>query len=90
MKIRSYDRILVLEKIDPENKDTGLMDPRVFTGKNNLHAVMDTSTCMWSLKYEHGIVPEAIRYRFTNFKTLLDQVGVYLKTKNIKIVEVLD
>lgn len=87
---RSTDRVLVLERIDPNQKDVGLVDPGVLTGKNRLHAVMDTGTCMWSLKYERGIIPEAIRYKFTSFKTLVDQVSTYLALKNLKIVKVLD
>lgn len=88
--MRNTDRILVLEKIDPKNKDTGMIDPQVFEGKNNLHAVMDPGTCMWSLRYERGIVPTPLRQKFTDFKTLKLQAEVYLRTKNIKIVEVKD
>ncbi len=89
MVMRSIDRIIVLERVDPK-KEVGLFDTQVFTGKNNLHAVMDQRTCMWSLKYERGLVPEAIRYKFTNFKILLDQLTSYLAMKNIRIVEIKD
>lgn len=87
--MRSIDRILLLEKIDKSNKDTGLMDPSVFTGKNNLHAVMDEK-CMWSFKYEHGHVPPQLRSKFTDFKTAKNFAENYLLTKNIKITGVID
>lgn len=87
--MKSNDRILILEKIDPKGK-TDMIDPQVFEGKNNLHAVMDPSNCMWSLKYEHGLPPEPLRSRFTNFQTAYDTATRYFTTKNIKIVEVQD
>jgi len=90
MALRSTDRILVLEKIDPKDKDVGLVDPQVFTGKNNLHVVMDPTTCMWSFKYEHGAVPPNLRNTFTNFKMAKEHAEIYLMSKKIKIVEVKD
>lgn len=88
--MRNTDRILVLERIDSKNKDAGMVDPGVFEGKNNLHAVMDEKTCLWSLRYERGIVPGPLRERYTDFKTLKQQTEIYLRTKNIKITEVKD
>lgn len=89
MVMKSNDRILKLEKIDPKGK-TDMVDPQVFEGKNNLHAVMDTSNCMWTCRYEHGLPPEPLRQRFTDFKTLYQHAERYFSLKNIKIVEVLD
>lgn len=88
--MRSTDRILVLEKYDPKNKDVGLIDPTVFGDKNNLHLVMDTGTLMWNFKYERGAVPPMLRERFTSFKLAKEYAELYLKSKNIKIVEVKD
>jgi hypothetical protein len=90
MALRTNDRVLVLEKIDPKNKDVGLVDPQVFEGKNNLHLVMDPSTCMWTFKYERGAVPPNLRATFTSFKRAKDHAEIYLATKNIKIVDVKD
>lgn len=87
---RSTDRILVLERVNPDNKDTGLFDPQVLSGTNKLHAVMDTRTCMWSLKYDRGIIPEALRQKFTSFRTLHEITETYLRLRNIKIVQVID
>lgn len=85
----SSDRTLKLERIDPK-KDVGLFDPEVFKGKNNLHVVMDPSTCLWSFKYERGLVPPALKDRFTSFNVAKQQAELYFATKNIRIVEVLD
>lgn len=91
MVLRRTDRILVLERIDPKGKDIGLVDPKVLGGQNNLHAVMDTTTLMWSLKYDHGLVPPAWKKsKYTSFKALREYLDDYFRNKNIKIVEVID
>lgn len=90
MAMRNTDIILKLEKYDPKQKDIGLIDPKVFNGGNNLHAVMDPNTLFWTFKYEHGHIPPALRDRFTSFKVAKNHAESYFKTKNIKIVEVLD
>ena len=89
MVMKSNDRILVLEKIDPKGK-IDMIDPTVFEGKNNLHVVMDESNCMWHLKYEHGLPPTALRGRYTNFNTAKEAADKYFSTKNVKIAQVLD
>ncbi len=88
--MRSTDRILVLERFDPKKKDVGLVDPQVFEGKNNLHLEMDTGTLMWSFRYERGTVPPSLRLKFTSFKLAKEHAEMYLKSKNIKIVEIKD
>lgn len=87
--LRKNNRVLVLERFDPKNKDHGLVDPRVFTGANNLHLLSDDKG-MWSFKYDRGIPPAPLREKFTDPKSALNHATNYLKTKNIKIVEVLD
>lgn len=89
MVLKSNDRILLLEKIDPKGK-TDMIDPQVFEGKNNLHAVMDESNCLWSLKYERGLPPEPLRSRYTNFATAYAAAEKYFGMKNIKITQVID
>jgi len=90
MALRNTDRILVLERYDPKNKNVGLIDPQVFEGKNNLHLVMDPATLIWTFRYEHGVVPPTLKARFTSFKLAKEHAEIYLKSKNIKIVEVKD
>lgn len=87
--MRSNDRLFVLERINPDKKDTGLFDPEVFEGKNSLHAVMDPDT-MWRCKYERGIPPKPLQQRYTNFKLLKQHIEQYLASKNIRIVEIKD
>lgn len=89
MALRQPDRILVLEKVDPSNKDTGLIDTKVFEGKNNLHCFM-LDTGMWTFRYEHGVIPPALRETFTSFKLAKSHAEQYFSTKNIKIVDVKD
>lgn len=89
MALRSNDRILILERTDPKS-DLGLLDPRVFEGKNNLHAVMDTSNCIWNFKYEHGTIPPQLRGKFTSFPEAKRHAEIYFATKSIKIVDVKD
>lgn len=87
--MRKTDRILKLEKFDPKQK-TDLIDPKVFTGGNNLHVIEDLSTNLWTFKYEHGHVPPQLRNKFTDFKTAKAHADNYFKTKNIRIVQVID
>lgn len=86
--MRKTDRVLVLEKVDPK-KDVGMVDPKVFSGDNELHAVMD-SMCMWSFKYKHGQIPPALKSRWTSFNELKKAAEKYFDNKNIKITKVID
>lgn len=87
MALMKADRILVLEKEDPSNKDSGMIDNKVFEGKNNLHCFM-TDNGMWTFRYEHGIVPPALREMFTSFKFAKAHAEQYFATKKIKIADV--
>ena len=91
-KMRSPDRILVLkvkEGMKPIST-TGAADPRLFTGENKLHAVMDEQSCLWRMKYDMGIVPEPLKGTFTGFKQLKKFAEQYYDKRNIEIVEVKD
>jgi len=90
--MRSEDRILVLKTIEGKNtlNSLGTIDNRLFTGDNRLHAIQDPKTTMWSLKYDHGGLQEALKQRFTNFKSLIDFTRDYFLKRNIEIVEVKD
>jgi len=92
-KNASTDRILVLTKLDPDKNTlsgTGLIDNQLFTGGNELHAIMDTRTSLWYLKYKSGILPEPLRQKFTGFTGLMKFVTEYFKRRNIKIERVID
>ena len=69
---------------------TGLLDGRLFTNENNLKAVMDTSTCLWSFKYDSGIVPAPMKGKWTSFSKMMEWAKGYFDRRNVEIVNVLD
>lgn len=90
--MRSPDRVLVLKVMDGKKaiSTTGAADPRLFTGENKLHAVLDEQTTLWKMKYDMGIVPEPLKGTFTGFKALKKFAELYYAKRNIEIVEVKD
>lgn len=91
-KARKKDRILVLKVKDGEKalSSTGLVDPRLFTGENKLHAIQNEQNNLWKFKYDAGAVPPALSETYTTFENMLQQAKVYFSKRNIEIVEVLD
>lgn len=83
------DRILFLSKINGKGTigSTGLIDNRLFTGENKLHAMMNPSG-LWELKYDSGSLPEFLRQQFTSFSILLREVKQYFYKRNIEIKEI--
>lgn len=93
VKNKSYDRILELAKDDTASgvRDSGgLIDNRLFTGGNRLHAIMDPQTTFWRVQYDAGLPPSPLRQQFTSFSRLLSFVEDYYKKRNIKITKVID
>lgn len=86
--LRSLDRTLVLERENPKERDGGILDPGVFTGKNALHILREPGTDLWVFKYDHGVVPPNLRNKYTSFNIAKEQAEIYFKTKKIKIVDV--
>lgn len=90
-KMRSKDRVFKLSQIDAKTKGSnGLIDARLFTGKNRLHAVQDPQTCLWFCKYDEGVIPAYLKQHFTTFTRLKSTVETYFKSRNVKIEEILD
>lgn len=90
-KMRSSKRAFVLEAINGRPEDTsGMVDKRLFTGENNLNAVMNEQTTLWSLQYDKGIVPEPLKQQFTSFKKAKDFVEGYFRRRKIRIKEIKD
>ncbi len=91
-KEKKSDRVLVLKPI--EGKETltnkGLVDKRLFSGGNNLHAIRDQQTTLWNFKYESGVLPDELRQKFTSFTKLKAHADEYFEKRNIEITEVLD
>lgn len=90
--VRSHDRILELAVIDGKAalSSTGMVDTRLFTGGNKLHAIMDLETCLWRFKYDDGILPQPLKGVFTSFKALRKFAEEYFLKRNIRITEVKD
>lgn len=91
-KMRSDDRIIKIRPMAGKKptSGTGLVDPQLFTGGNQLHAIRDPLTTMWSLKYERGALPTPLKQKWTSMNSLLGFVTKYFKTRNLEIVEVID
>ncbi len=92
-KMRAKDRVFKLGIIDkklPKNS-TGMVDTRLFSGENALHAKMDPETCFWFLQYESGgALPQPLKVNFTSFPALKRYAEDYFRTRNIEIKEVVD
>jgi hypothetical protein len=83
------DRILGLKVIDGKKPldSKGLVDSRLFTGDNHLHAIQDSG--LWHLKYEQGNLPPALHgQRWTSFPRLLTAVQKYFRERNIEVNEI--
>jgi hypothetical protein len=92
IKNRSPDRILVLRKIEGKGTltDQGLVDNRLFSGGNRLHAILEPETCHWYFKYEAGALPQSLQQKFTTFTKLMSFANNYFNRRNIEITEVID
>lgn len=90
-KLNSDDRVFVLELIDKKAplSTTGLMDRRLFSGENRLHAVKESQYNLWHVKYEHGTIPEPLQQKFTTFSQLLKYITDYFRKRNIELKEVI-
>lgn len=89
--LRKTDITFVLKpKEGGATSTTGLVDRRLFTGANKLHAVMDLQTSLWRLKYEQGILPVAFHQQFTSFEKLHIFVRNYFDNRNVEIVSIVD
>lgn len=91
--VRSTDRILTLEVIDGKKPltSTGLVDGRLFTGDQQLHLKMDPETCLWYFQYSNtGLLPEALKGKYTGFKAGIKFAEGYFKSRNIRIKEIKD
>ena len=84
----STDRIFKLQPMGSATDNRGIIDKRLFTGGNRLHAVQDSG--LWYLKYDEGAVPSLLKQKFTNFNQLLKYTTNYFKTRNVEIIEILD
>lgn len=93
-KMRGNDRLFVLQQIDESApiSSTGLVDKRLFTGENRLHAIRnEASTWLWYFKYDHGQVPEFLKDRkYTKFELAKEDAEKYFLSRNVRIEEIVD
>lgn len=89
-KPHAPDRVLTLKAMEGKKPldNAGVADPRLFTGENKLHAVMDPETCLWRLKYEMGIVPEGLKGNFTGYRALKKFADEFFRRRNVELVEI--
>lgn len=91
-KMRSNDRVFILGPIDGKKplNTAGMVDSRLFTGENRLHAILNEQNSMWSLKYDSGILPLPFRQYFTSFGKAERQVRDYYAKRNVEIKQIID
>lgn len=93
-KMRSPDRILMLEQIEgktAKQSSGSMIDPSLFKeGGNRLHCVMDPETCLWTFKYEKGMVPPMLKGSWTGFRAAKKYAEDYFGNRNIRVSEVKD
>jgi len=91
-KMKSDDRIIVLHRMEGKVplSTAGLVDHRLFTGENKLHAKRELIGNNWRLEYDQGIVPPIFKQKFTRFNDLLRFVKAYYERRNVAIKEVID
>lgn len=87
----SWDRVLVLETVDKKKplSSSGLVDSRLFTGENKLHAIKDPQTNLWSFKYEMGGLPAPLKQSFTSWSMLKKFASDYFAKRNVFIKEII-
>jgi len=83
----STDRILMLQPSDTPRRVTGMVDKRLFTGDNKLHAIQDAG--LWFLRYEQGALPRPLQQRWTNFNQLMKFTTTYFNSRNVDVKEVI-
>lgn len=87
--VRSNDRVIALAPREGAKNVLGLVDPRLFTGENKLHAVMEDNG-LWALHYDKGIAAEPLRQKFTSFPKAMKTIKEYYNKRNIDVKEVID
>lgn len=88
---RSSDIILKLKKREGNSMgSTGLIDNRLFTGGNSLHAIMDKQTCLWHFRYDSGILPVTLQTQYTSYRKAIEAATDYFNRRNVEIVDIID
>lgn len=91
-KTRETDRIIILKVKEgyKAKSNTGIVDPRLFSGGNRLHITKNLRNSLWEFKYDTGGVPEPLKVRFTRYEDALNHATTYFDRRNIEITQVID
>lgn len=84
-KMRSDDRILIVTPIEGFKGDKGFIGNSLEDKTNNLHAICNVRDRLWTLKYDHGILPLPFKQKFTSFGKLYDFVERYLNKRGLRL-----
>lgn len=89
-KMHTLDRVIVLKPKEGEKvlSAQGSFDTRLFTGENKLHAIYRIETGLWFMKYDNGVLPQALQCQFQTLDELMDFVRGYYQKRNVEIQEV--
>lgn len=88
-KMRAVDRTFVFEKMGDIKNTTGMVDNRLFSGENRLHAKMDDHS-LWYLQMESGLLADPLKQKWTSFSKLKEYIDGYFQRRNVKLKEVID
>jgi hypothetical protein len=86
---KSSDRTFSLRVIDGKKpiSSVGLVDTRLFTGENKLHAIQENG--LWYLKYEQGGLQSALKQKWVSFNSMLNDVKTFYARRNIEVKEII-
>src|SRR5687768_1734002 len=89
-KYNSDDRVFIFEPVEGTKVTaaTGLVDPRLFTGENKLHAKKDDIYGLWYLQYEMGGLPPVLKQKWTSFNAMVKFARDYFMKRGLMIKEV--
>lgn len=83
------DKVIALARRPNAKNTDGMLDNRLFNGGNNLNAILEDNG-LWSLRYDHGLVPEPLKQKFTSFSMALRTAKYYFDSRNVDVKEIID
>lgn len=90
-KNRFNDRLVICRKMEGKNalSSSGLIDNRIFTGENNLHIIQGPDA-LWHFKYDHGMLEQKLKQKFTTFTAIKNFITDYMARRNIEVKEIIN
>lgn len=86
-KMNGAVRTFSMKPIDGAPKAiSGQIDRRLFSGENKLRAYLETG--LWMFKYDEGMVPGALRQKYTSFNMAKKHAEDYFFRRNVEIKEI--